>query len=46
MFIDHEDSCPFLCISANLVNSREDIFSPKPFRVKEIKYILKERQTI
>lgn len=34
MFIDHEDSWASLCISANPANSREDIFSPKPYRVK------------
>ena len=34
MFIDHKDSLAFLCISANLANSREDIFAPNPYRLK------------
>lgn len=34
MFIDQEESWVFLCISANLAISGEDIFSPKLYIVK------------
>lgn len=34
MCIDQEESRAFLCLSANLANSGEDIFSLKLYRVK------------
>lgn len=34
MFIEQEESWAFLCISANLANSGEDVFSLKLYRVK------------